>query len=284
MISKSFKHGTSIIEAVLALAIFALVASSLASLGLGGGSGAIQSADNLEADLLATEGLEAVQAIKNRGWNELNFAPTSELINNRFTRTINFTPTTPADLRRREVNVKVSWSPRLGVISEARRQTLLTNWDSKRWRQTDWSLGAGQTNWLSPARFESGNLDFSTVGEIKLPSVPTNWSQYAPSPPAANLFDVHCLSASQCWAVGAASTGGEVILRWDGNVWTRLAPQPTIPDLSINSVFCVSASDCWAVWDQSNGETILRWQGGPAWTRLTLSALIPNVNLNSVFC
>ena len=95
MISKSFKHGTSIIEAVLALAIFALVASSLASLGLGGGSGAIQSADNLEADLLATEGLEAVQAIKNRGWNELNFAPTSELINNRFTRTINFTPTTP---------------------------------------------------------------------------------------------------------------------------------------------------------------------------------------------
>ena len=60
---------------------------------------------------------------------------------------------------------------------------------------------------------------------------------------------------------GAASTGGEVILRWDGNVWTRLAPQPTIPDLSINSVF-VYQPVIAGQWDQSNGETILRWQGG----------------------
>ena len=105
--------------------------------------------------------------------------------------------------------------------------------------------------------------------------------------PNVNLQGVHCLDASTCWAVGAASGFNATIIQWTGGpAWsysaaTLLSPAVNAP---LNSVWCNSASDCWAVGNNSGGEFIAQWTGGPRWTRMALTGSIPNVNLCSVKC
>jgi len=108
-----------------------------------------------------------------------------------------------------------------------------------------------------------------------------------------NLTAVHCAAANDCWAVGAASGGNVVILRWQGGAaWTYPAlatdvplPSPSI-NVQLNSVFCAAVDDCWAVGnaDAVPSEVILRWQGGVGarWTRVGPSAGIANIQLNCV--
>ena len=75
------------------------------------------------------------------------------------------------------------------------------------------------------------------------------------------LFDVTCLTASRCWAVGEYGTDGTTgvagvarnqVLRWNGRTWSEVsAPEPagTMPsDINIlNAVRCMSATRCLAV-------------------------------------
>ncbi len=283
-VSKSSKTGASILEAVLALAIFAIVASSLASLTLGGGGGALQSQDNLEADMLANEGFGAVKAIKNRGWNELTFSQTAvssstgvwaftseganEVIGGRLTRTINFTP---VDLRTRDVDVRVSWSPRPGQTSEAVRRSRLTNWDSKRWSQTDWSGGSGQTNWSVANRYLSDNGNIEAVanpGELRLKGAPLVWATTT-SPTTQTLNDVSIVSPTSGFAVGNAG----FIIRLNGSNWASF--QDTGNDVW-NGVSMFSGTSGFVV---GNGGVIRRFTGGSTWAVMT--SPVTN-NLNSV--
>ncbi len=124
------------------------------------------------------------------------------------------------------------------------------------------------------------------------------WTRMAVSAaiPDANLQEVHCIDANNCWAVGAAANVGgggnnSTIIRWTGGpAWSYPAASNLAPLLTpnvnaqLNSVRCNSANDCWAVGNNSGGEFIARWAGGPRWTRMALSAAIPNVNFFSVKC
>jgi PKD repeat protein len=88
------------------------------------------------------------------------------------------------------------------------------------------------------------------------------------------LYDVACVAADDCWAVGYAATTlsfQPLLLHWDGAAWT-LATAPT-HDGGLNhfvtSIDCVSASLCWAVGYYDTGPAyqtlMLRWDGG-TWT------------------
>ncbi len=94
------------------------------------------------------------------------------------------------------------------------------------------------------------------------------------------LTAVACVSASDCWAVGAfsgAQLQEPLVEHWDGNSWAIVAaPAPLGAGSSgLSGVTCVSASDCWAVGHFSSilaGQTlIMRWNG-------TSWAVVPSPN------
>jgi hypothetical protein len=69
-----------------------------------------------------------------------------------------------------------------------------------------------------------------------------------------SLSGVTCVSASDCWAVGADSeiNGGiaqTLIERWDGSSWAIVGSPntSTAQGNALQNMTCVSASDCWAV-------------------------------------
>src|SRR3990167_3540150 len=99
-------QGQSLLEGVIALAIFALLAASLVTLSVGGTAGLEGGGEQTEAAALADEAIEAVRAVRERAWNEIIVSPAkvsidgtnkwilepaiSELIDSKYTRVINF--------------------------------------------------------------------------------------------------------------------------------------------------------------------------------------------------
>lgn len=98
-----------------------------------------------------------------------------------------------------------------------------------------------------------------------------------------NLHDVHCNSASDCWAVGTFHNGGDtrtLVQHWNGLAWSIVdSPNASSGEgagNSLRNVSCVSAADCWAA-GYSNTPAgayrplMLRWNG-TAWTFFPMPA------------
>jgi hypothetical protein len=110
--------------------------------------------------------------------------------------------------------------------------------------------------------------------------------------PARYLGGVACVSATQCWAVGAETPPGggfeqSFIQSWNGNAWVTAA-SPVAAELTsgLESVACASASACWAVGEyltaaSTYGGFIEQWNGA-VWTLLTPS--YPGTPLQGVTC
>ena len=92
------------------------------------------------------------------------------------------------------------------------------------------------------------------------------------------LFDVTCVTSSQCWAVGddgtqeATTVVRNEVLRWNGKTWSKSAgvPQPAgtkAGDINgLSAIRCASATRCLAVGDDGHGLQLLlnealRWNG-----------------------
>ncbi|MBU2542735.1 prepilin-type N-terminal cleavage/methylation domain-containing protein, partial [Patescibacteria group bacterium] len=193
--------GQSLLEVIVAMAIFALISAAMVSLSLGGLSALEQGGEQTQAEALAQEGVEAVRAIRDSAWNKLVYATSSVSINGseweftgedttetigQYTRTISFAdvcrdlsddivdcPGSYTDLHSKKVTVIVDWEIRPGVNNSVQKITYLTNWDSINWIQTDWSGGDGQSIWSDATRYDSddSNLDYGDSGEIKLASL-----------------------------------------------------------------------------------------------------------------
>lgn len=190
--------GQSILEVILALAIFALFAAAMVSLILGSFEALGRGGDYLAAAALADEAEEAARSIRDGAWNESSVNQsaatstsgewqfvgegTDEQIG-KFHRVLSFSPvcrdgaakivTCPAgviDLHSRAAKVVIDWTTPVGTAAAVERQTMFTNWDSRDWLQTDWSGGSGQEIWSDPTRYTSddGNLDITSTGEVKL--------------------------------------------------------------------------------------------------------------------
>ena len=99
---------------------------------------------------------------------------------------------------------------------------------------------------------------------------------------ASVLYDVSCVTASNCWGVGGQQTllaGNDpnvLMEHWDGSDWS-VAPSPPIGGL-LFSVDCPASADCWAVGatiDPVSGNAVgslaFYWDGS-AWTQATLPA------------
>jgi len=274
-------RGQSILEIVIALAIFALIASSFVSLTLGSFIAVDSGSEQLTAAALADEGLEAVRSVRDGAWNELIYNQSaissstgvwqlvgegaSETIGP-YTRTITFTSAgVPVDLYSKNVKSQVDWTTNLGGAASITRETRLTNWDSRDWLQTDWSGGAGAAYTSADA-----TIDDSTVGELKLKEKPMIWSLHQDTG-GQTWNDVFLISATDGFIVG----NGGLIRRWNGSNWNT-APISDTPN-NLTAVACSSASNCFAVGARG---TIIKWDGS-AWSLYSPSPT-PR-NLNSVF-
>lgn len=156
-------HGQSLLEAILAMAVFSMLVAGMAALVLGGGEGLMQGGEQTKAAALAQEGLEAVRAIKDGAWNKLIYNQSQVETSNGqwifsgegtsqqigpYTRVISFDdvcrdgsqnivacPGEYTDVHTKKVMVAVSWEARPGKSSTIQRVVYLTNWNSKEWKE-----------------------------------------------------------------------------------------------------------------------------------------------------
>lgn len=195
------KEGQSILEVIVAMAIFALISVTLISLALGSFVGLEQGGEQTEAEYLAQEGVEAVKAIYGRAWNELEYNTSAVSLDTngwffdgegttenigQFTRTILFSsvcrdtqndvvncPGAYTDVHSKRVTIVVIWSTRDGISNTVKRELYITNWDSDFFVQTDWSSGSGQSKLVDYSSYDSdnGKIEVGTVGQIQLKGV-----------------------------------------------------------------------------------------------------------------
>jgi hypothetical protein len=107
-----------------------------------------------------------------------------------------------------------------------------------------------------------------------------------------NLNSVTCLSASDCWAVGAYMADGgayqTLIEHWGGTAWAIIDSPNTDPTLTnfLYSVTCQSSSDCWAVGASLNAskngvDTLIEHWDGNSWSIVTSPDAVGGVfNIN----
>jgi hypothetical protein len=101
----------------------------------------------------------------------------------------------------------------------------------------------------------------------------SNWA-IVPSPNVEGvsqsyLNDVFCLSAGDCWAVGASQGGKPVAalaMHWNGTAWSINSP-PGLAN-SLLDVACTSSSSCVAA---AGGFLVARWNGS-TWSQESLPA------------
>ena len=90
------------------------------------------------------------------------------------------------------------------------------------------------------------------------------------------LSNVTCVSASDCWAVGAYFNGSAyqtLIERWDGTSWVIVASpnRGATQNNVLAAVTCVSASDCWPSATPRSASLVRPWSNGGTETRGRLS-------------
>jgi Tfp pilus assembly protein PilV len=155
------RKGQSLIEVIIAMAIFALVSASLTAMVVGGYSAMKQGGQSTEAEALAEQGIEAVRAIRDGAWNKNRYATsavevvgaewaysgegTTETIDI-YTREISFNdvcrnssgdmidcPGSYVDAQTKKVKVKVSWINSAGGLNSIEKIAYISNWDSGDW-------------------------------------------------------------------------------------------------------------------------------------------------------
>jgi hypothetical protein len=191
-------------------------------------------------------------------------------------------------------------------------QTLIQHWDG-----TAWSIvrspntSPDQSNILSSvtctATDDCWAVGYYNAGPRYNHTLTMHWDgttwSIVPSPnPLAEqdsvFFDVTCVSASDCWAVGiyrepAPAIGPQrtMIQHWDGNSWTIVPSQNGLGTLnsSITGVTCTASNDCWAVGWYTNDvavQTLIQRWDGTAWTTVPSANTSPlhHSVLTSVTC
>ncbi|MEK7630789.1 MAG: hypothetical protein AAB417_02070 [Patescibacteria group bacterium] len=163
------------------------------------------------------------------------------------TRVISTCPIGAPDPHTERATVTVSWETRPGTPNTVARSSYLTGWDSRTWRQTDWSGGAGQTTWSDATRYnlDDGNID-NLSGELKLRQSSDVWI-FDPSfswasvvgGPVRVLNGIDTADGMNVWAVG----GNGIILKYNGVSWSRILHN--LGTQSINAVDVISPTDIW---------------------------------------
>lgn len=198
------KNGYSIIEIIIALALFAILIVTVGSWLLSNWQYIEGVKDRTQAKKLAQDGLAAAATIRNRAWNEFRFSTSSLFLNGydwqfagegsseeigKFTRIIktsplyvdgagNLSPNRAAgeiDPLAKDIAVLITWSgPSKNY--EYLLDSRLTDWHAKRFEQTDWSGGPGEIIYLDGKKYDldDGNIAVGQDGFVRLKEIATS--------------------------------------------------------------------------------------------------------------
>ncbi|MBU1922371.1 prepilin-type N-terminal cleavage/methylation domain-containing protein [Patescibacteria group bacterium] len=196
MAKKNKNKGMAIIEVLVALGIFSIIAGSLLVLMMESFDLTRQSRMRAEAESFAQEGIEAARSIQRRSWNEIvagthglddsaGYWVLSGSSNARGTYTrvlavedvyrdslgdIVAAGEGGLDIWTKKLTSRVDWIYLPGRPNYIIHETYLYNWKSENWRQHDWSGGSGQATWSDETKYwsDDGSIDNATASEIKL--------------------------------------------------------------------------------------------------------------------
>ena len=203
---KISNSGQSMVEIIVALAIFAFIASALTGLILGSFTLLMRSQEFIKASSWAGEGVEALRAIRVQAWNEFDYSQSGIGISNNqwvflgegsqqnkdgFTRTIGFSPvyrdsnnvivsaSAPGaheDVMTRIFDINVSWETSNGQTQDISREAIISNWNAINWQQIDWSGGNNQIIWEDEQKYfeDDGNIEIGISNQISLSLVSTS--------------------------------------------------------------------------------------------------------------
>ncbi|MFH1089111.1 MAG: prepilin-type N-terminal cleavage/methylation domain-containing protein [Candidatus Uhrbacteria bacterium] len=297
------KKGQSLIEVVIAMAIFAVIAGAFMSISLGSFTGLVQGGEKTEAQALAEEGMEAIRSVRDGAWNELVYSPVqvlviagtweisssaSELINNKYTRIItvsdvcrdgtDIVATCPAsyiDPYLKFVVVTVSWESRPGSINTAEQSGFISNWDSRDWTQTDWSGGSGQTTWSNETRHDSddGGVYAGTAGQVTLAQDSDGTWALSGGEETSDTSDTNFNAGTYTnTAISGSGSSASVVLS-QAPTWSL---HTDTGSESRNDITCTSVTNCWAV---GNSGALARYNG----TTWTTSTIPSSANINAIY-
>lgn len=201
------QFGFSLVEVIIATALFGMFATALVGLIWSTYGSGLQSLDRSVAVMYAQQGQEAARSIRRQSWNLLvngnyglsqaagswQFFGSSDLLDNKFTRVITVadacrnslddiidcaTPQATVDLRTKKIIVTVNWVSLLGMNNGITLNSYLTTWQNKTWSQKNWTGGSGQNIWTLDNRYSSddGNILFDATGmKLKPVGGSANW-------------------------------------------------------------------------------------------------------------
>jgi len=197
---KNKNKGQSVIEVLIAITVFAIFVSAMASAVIDSSVATKQGELETVAYSVLQEGFEAVRAIKDYAYNNLYYDESGVEISaglwqfkgegttdaiGLYSRTIVIDevyrdamgeivdasdPSAILDIQTQKVTVTVTWPSYFGVNRQIQDVVYLTNWNSRDWEQTDWSGGTGQNIWSDQTKYslDDGNIDNTATGEVKL--------------------------------------------------------------------------------------------------------------------
>jgi hypothetical protein len=93
----------------------------------------------------------------------------------------------------------------------------------------------------------------------------------APGPVGGKLEAVAATSATDAWAVGYVSSGGPLILHWNGTTWKR-SPLPA-RDGRMYGVAATSATNAWAILTSGRADSQIWHWNGKSWGRVPIPAI-----------
>ncbi len=138
--------GSTLLEAIIAIAILVIVFTGIIMVSLGGLTGSLRGEERLQATALAQETLEAVRSIRDFDWKNLTagvhglsdesgywaFSGASDTAGN-YTRSITVTD---VDATTKDVTVHMQWLALAGVTNAIDITNRFTNWLKNSWTQT----------------------------------------------------------------------------------------------------------------------------------------------------
>jgi type II secretory pathway pseudopilin PulG len=200
--------GFLLIEMVVTISVIIVIVSSILTLYSFVFNNERRENNKLQASLLAQEAMEAVSFVARYDWNEMQdgtwhpeiedavwkLDTGSELLDNRFTRSIVIDPVSRAqtsnghaygeivavggtdDPETKLVTVMVTWTEGLLGARDVTYEMYQARDESLLFSQVDWSGGPGQTDFVDSSMFASGdNVDYSAPGVLALAGSFITW-------------------------------------------------------------------------------------------------------------
>ncbi len=211
MPQKIKNQGFSLIELLIAIAFIGVIITLIMTMNSFNADLWRLNENKTKAYFYASESLEAIKLLN---WSELadgdyhlvlqdeawTLVEGSEILEEKYTRTINISSVNREfidnghvygeivengniDPDSKKIRAQVTWLGKNAQTQEIILENYLSRWQAKRFVQTDWSGGSGQSDWTDENKFFSKNIAMSTAveGISTLVSGFLDWNQAVPT-------------------------------------------------------------------------------------------------------